>query len=59
MSSPCASTQASASCAVVQPFSSRHALDLADEIEVPLEILALEARVILAEIVLGESRPAT
>ncbi len=43
MSSPCASTQARASCAGVQPFSLASVLDLVHQLEVVLEVLALEA----------------
>ena len=44
MSSPCASTHASASCDGVQPLSVGDRLDRVDEAQVLLEVLALEAR---------------
>ena len=51
---PDASSQASTSCAGVQPFFDATRLDVADEVEVLLEVLALEARLAAAEVVLGE-----
>ena len=54
MSSPCASSQASATCAGVAPTSAATACDLVDDAQVALEVLAGEARVGLAPVVVGE-----
>ena len=43
MSSPCASTQASASCEAVHPFP-RHFLDAPHQVEIQREILSLKTR---------------
>src|SRR4029079_441034 len=50
MSSLWASTQASASCAAVQPFLAASA-HLLDEIEIPLEVRPAEARVVAPPVV--------
>ena len=54
MSSPGASSQASAVWAGVAPISAPMACDLVDDREVALEVLAGEARVGLAPVVVGE-----
>ena len=54
MSSPCASTQASASCPAVTSFSAAISSTRLDQLQVALEVLALEARAVAAEVVLGQ-----
>ncbi len=53
MSSPCASSQASATCAGVALDLGGDGLDLVDDAQVALEVLAGEARVGLAPVVVG------
>ena len=54
MSSPCASTQASASCARRHALALRDRPHARDELQVLLEVLALEARLEAAVVVGGE-----
>ncbi len=54
MSSPCASTQASASWPALQPRAGGEGLHFRGQLEVPGEVLALEARAVAAVVVLGE-----
>ena len=54
MSSPCASSQARATCAGVASTSDGDGLDLVDDAEVLLEVALGEARVGLAPVVVGE-----